>query len=97
MLLLFTSAPISFFRSSEEVSIAILFIFSGAPFLSNIISCSAFLISSSICLSITSFLELIPLRALSLASLKMFFGETFDKQKQRKRSCYMSRLLQNTY
>ena len=74
ILLLLTSAPINFFKYFRDVSIAILLIFSGALFLSGIISFSAFLISSSICLSKVSFLELIFLRVFSLASLKIFFA-----------------------
>ena len=64
-------APINFSINSEEVSIAILLIFFGAFFLRTPISCSAFFISSSICLSKISFLELMSLRTLSLASLNI--------------------------
>jgi len=67
MLLLFTSAPISFWISSEDVSIAILLILSGAPSLKTLISSSAFLISSSICLSNISLLAFISFIAFSLA------------------------------
>jgi hypothetical protein len=74
MLLLFTSAPMSFFKSSDDVSIAILFILSGADFLSFIISSSTFFISSLICSSRASLLILIFLIALSLESLKIFFA-----------------------
>jgi len=66
MLLLFTSAPISFWINSEEASIAILLILSGAPSCKIFISCSAFSISSSICLSSTSFLAPISFKAFSL-------------------------------
>ena len=52
---MFTPEPISFSKSSEEVSIAILFILSGALTLNISISFSALLISSSICWSKTSF------------------------------------------
>ena len=74
MLLLFTSAFMSFFNNSEDVSLAILLIFSGAPFLRFLISSSAFFISCSICSSKISFLELISLSAFSLALLKIFFA-----------------------
>ena len=74
ILLLFTSAPINFCINSDDVSMAILVIFSGAVFLSLLISSSAFLISSSICLSKISFFVLISLRAFSLAWLKIFLA-----------------------
>jgi len=67
MLLLFTSAPISFWINSDEVSIAILLILSGALCCSSFISCSALPISSSICLFRTSFLALMSFNAFSLA------------------------------
>jgi len=67
ILLLFTSAPISFWINSDEVSIAILLIFSAAPFCSSFISCSTLPISSSICLSRTSFLEPMSFNTFSLA------------------------------
>ena len=74
MLLLLISVPIKFFNNSDEVSIAILLIFSGAFFLSSSISFSAFLISLSICFSKISLLEFISLRAFSFVSLKIFFA-----------------------
>ena len=81
MLLLFTSAPMSFFKSSDDVSIAILFILSGADFLSFIISSSTFFISSLICSSRASLLILIFLIALSLESLKILSNDMIDQNK----------------
>jgi len=67
ILLLFTSAPISFCNNSDEVSIAILFILSGAFFLNASISFSASAISLSICLSSTSLFAPMSFNAFSLA------------------------------
>jgi len=51
MLLLFTSSPINWRMRSEDVSIAIFWIFSGALFTNSATSASAFLISIFISLS----------------------------------------------
>ena len=56
--------------NSADVSIAILFTFSGAFFINSFISSSTFLISSSICLSKVSFFMLILFNNSSLVSLK---------------------------
>ena len=76
MLLLFTSAPIICFIRSAEVSIAILFIFSGDFFLNSNISFSALLISSFISFSRLSFLLFISLKIFSLAWLKIFLASS---------------------
>ena len=78
ILLLLILAPINCFIKSEEVSIAILFIFSGDVFLTFSISASTIFTSFSIYSSRCFLFISMSFNNLFLASLYRFFASIFD-------------------